>query len=161
MSTSNDYDSLHNFVPSTEINISPENDIISMTTDIFEECVEQESSRTLSSFCISRTVPYQSYINYTALVPASEKTNIILAVCFGYIDGFSLEKEPYSSLLRNSRPNFNILKKEIIQREPSTKKLRGKKMAELLAMLRCDSFKVGMNPILSIFKNKKRSCKRF
>ena len=73
MSMSNNHDFLHDFVPSTEINIPPENDIISATTDMFEECVKQESLRTSLSFRVSEPVFYQSYINDATLVPANIK----------------------------------------------------------------------------------------
>ena len=91
MSISEDLESLHNFVLSIGINIPPENVIISTTTDIFEECVEQVSLCISSSFHISKPVSYQLYINNKTLVPASEKN---LAAYFGSIDGFSLEKSP-------------------------------------------------------------------
>ena len=102
ISTSDDHDSFYDFFPSIEINIPQENDIISTTTDI---------SDTLSSLCISKPVSYQPYNNDNTLFPVSEKTQIILAACFGSIDGCSLEKEPCSSLSWDSRPNCNMLKR--------------------------------------------------
>ena len=119
---SDNHDSLYDFFLSTEINIPLENDTISTTTDI---------SDTFSSFHIYKPFSYQIYVNYMTLFPASEKTKIILDVCFCFIDRFLLEKEPYSSLSRNSCPNFNMLKREINRREPSTKRLIVKKVVEI------------------------------
>ena len=110
MSMSDEHDSLHDYIPSAEIRIPSNNDLISTTTDMFEECVEQDSSCTSTSR-ISEPVAYQSYINDMTSVPANERTKMILATCYGSIVGFSLDIEPYSSLSRNSRPSCNMLKR--------------------------------------------------
>ena len=43
-----------------------------------------------------------------------------------------------------------------MRRQPTTKKLRGKKMAELLAMLSCDSFKVNIESDITYIKKQEK-----
>ena len=134
MSISDDHDSLYDGAPSNNIIIPLEYDAISTTTDMFEDCQDdissnlpQEGTTASSSTLTSTSTSSEQYLNNTSIVPAREKTRPLLAACFGVVVDFSLNSEPYKSLDKTYRPTNNILKREVLRRNPTAKKVRGKK----------------------------------
>jgi len=135
-----EYDSLHDNVPSNIIRVPVDIESISLATDQFEDCYTNDDSVTIS--VLGPDTSIDEYFNDISLIPAEEKTRSILAASFGVVKDFSIDKEPYKSLNKNLLPTNKILKRELMRRIPNTKSLRGKKTAVLIILLNSDTFQI-------------------
>ena len=92
MVSSDDEDSLYNNMPSHSIKIPTETDIISTTTtDQFEDCATNEYSESRDGIVAAALPLLDLYFNDTSIMPAIERTQSLLAACFGSVPDFSLE----------------------------------------------------------------------
>ena len=133
-----EYDSLHDNVPSNIIRVPVDIESISLATDQFEDCYTNDDSGTIS--VLAPDTSLKEYFNDISLIPAEERTRSILAASFGVVKDFSLDKEPFKSLNKNLLPTNKILKRELMRRVPNTKSLRGKKTAVLIILLNSETF---------------------
>ena len=124
VSSAND-DSLYNNMPSNSVQTPIEQDMISITTNQFEECATSESRNGILAPVIHTLEPY---FNDESIIPWSKRTRSLLAASFVVVTNFSLGKEPYYiSLNKNLLPTNKMYKRELMRRQPTAKSLWGGK----------------------------------
>lgn len=89
----------------------------------------------------------QRYMEDDSQVAPSEKTAMMITLCFAYIPDFSTDIHPYNHKAfennkRQHKPSLPFLKKEIHRRNPTLKGYKNKPLLYLLQMLADDKMKL-------------------
>jgi len=67
---------------------------------------------------------------------------VLFAACYGAVKGFDITLPPYQKQKQTFLPTIKFLKQELLRRDPQANKIRGRKQAELVALLLGEEFEV-------------------
>ena len=91
---------------------------------------------------INQSNTFESYLEDENVIASNEKQKVLLAACYGVVQGFDITLSPYKEQKQTFFPTIKFLKQELLRRDPHIKKIRGKKHPELVSLLSGTEYKV-------------------